>query len=313
MYISTEKRDTNTVLNELEHSPHRFEFFQAIRLLEKKYSQDLNEFFRKVLRFYIKTSLAFPEFSLEKIDIQEKITVFTQLFGLNTTHGPMAVHYLETFLTDASLNETGLLDFINIFNHRILALFYQCWKKYRIYLDTQHRKILSAFTPQATDSYLYYAGIWAQHTRSAEGLAVIVGDYFRVPVEIVQHIGKWLIIPAKDRSCLGSLKGQYHALGQTTLLGRSIWDNLSHIKLILKIDRYDYFQTFFPEQSSFNVLCERVRSYIQLHYTFDVELQLVSSQVPICQLNQRHRLGWDSWLLSSGERMSVGTVVLKNL
>ena len=315
MRMSSKEWRTSAVLRRLEHAPQQFEFFQAIRLLEAKYSRDLNYLLNKVLRFYVKTSLAFPQASLEKIDFQEKITVFTQLYGLNTTNGPMAIHYLETLMMNESLKETALLDFINMFNHRILALFYQCWKKYRIYLDIQHQKILAAFTHRDSDAYLHYAGVWAQHTQSAEGLAVIIGDFFRLPVEVIQHVGRWLSIPKQERSCLGAVKGQYHALGQTTLLGQAVWDVLSQVKLILNIDEYSYFRDFLPRQRLFKVLCQRVRDYMQMQYCFEIELHLVPNEVPVCQLRRedQYRLGWDSWLASAGTRTLSGCVRLQDL
>ena len=57
------------------------------------------------------------------------------------------------------------------------------------------------------EALLFYAGLLAQHPRSASALAGLLQDYFGVPVAVTQFIGQWLPLapeqPLPPRSASG--------------------------------------------------------------------------------------------------------------
>ena len=53
------------------------------------------------------------------------------------------------------------------------------------------------------EALLFYAGLLAQHPRSASALEGLLQDYFGVPVQVTQFIGQWLPLSEANRSRLG--------------------------------------------------------------------------------------------------------------
>src|SRR5204863_7315346 len=101
-----------------------------------------------------------------------------------------------------------LASFLDIFNHRMVSLFYQAWEKYRFTIAYERGErdrfshhlldLIGLGTPglherQAVpdDSLLFYSGLLSLHPRSATALRQILIDYFAVPVQIEQFVGCW--------------------------------------------------------------------------------------------------------------------------
>ena len=95
------------------------------------------------LRFRPDLSLAHPSSdvsSVERItgpDGEDRLLVETTFLGLYGTMSPLPSSYAEDVLHDHS-EESLVRGFLDIFHHRLIALFYRCWKKYRHHV--QYRK-----------------------------------------------------------------------------------------------------------------------------------------------------------------------------
>lgn len=134
----------------LRDEGYRFEFFQAVRLLEKLLPdrKPLGRDFaprQEVARLRCHSSLQFPASELNDVRFDEDRPpqVFVRFFGMTGLLGALPQHYTEIILERQNRKDTTLRDFLDLFNHRLLSLFYRAWEKYRFWIQgerTIHRE-----------------------------------------------------------------------------------------------------------------------------------------------------------------------------
>lgn len=166
--MSTPKRRRHSgVIHQLLDEPYRFEFFQAVRLLERWYAQNnpamrTGDIVPLRLRFRNGLNLSFPpsEIALltgvdkegarlripddlsishddallsSHIDLLEKIEITPAFFGLLGSQGVLPLIYTETIAGREYVErDFAAREFLDIFTIRATALFYSAWKKYRL-------------------------------------------------------------------------------------------------------------------------------------------------------------------------------------
>lgn len=87
---------------------------------------------------------------------------------------------------------------------------------------------------------LHFAGLLANQTRHAEGLAAILSAFFRMKVRIESFVGTWLPIPPGDHTRLGR-SPRTAALGRTALLGGRVWSRQHRFRIVFgPLDLADY-------------------------------------------------------------------------
>jgi type VI secretion system protein ImpH len=241
------------------------------------------------------------------------------LFGLA---GVLPHHYTELLLERVRQKDFALRDFLDLFNHRMISLFYRAWEKYRFPIAYERsrssggndydRFSLSLFNligmgtdglrgklKSGDEALLYYSGLIAQQPRSASALQAILSDYFHVPVIVRQFIGAWLRVDDHNRTRLGRGDSN-NELGTTTMLGSKCWDQQAGFTLVVGPLRFQQFREFLPCADGFSSLVELTRFFVGLTLDFDVQLVLQAAEVPGCRLAgpgpEALRLGWSSWL-----------------
>ena len=104
--------------------------------------------------------------------------------------------------------------FFDLFHHRMLMLFYRVWasgrptvshdrpatNRFQLYIGALAGMGLAALRerddfPDAAK--LFFAGRLAAHTRNAEGLEAIIGEFFAMPARIECFVGDWLELPVE--------------------------------------------------------------------------------------------------------------------
>src|SRR5947209_644748 len=121
----------------LEQEPFAFDFFQAVRLLQR-FSPEremVGKFVHpntEVVKFRANPSMTFPASEIQAIDFAEnepaRLTV--NFMGLTGPLGVMPLCYTEFVINRLQNRDSALRDFLDLFNHRIISLFYQAWEKY---------------------------------------------------------------------------------------------------------------------------------------------------------------------------------------
>jgi type VI secretion system protein ImpH len=339
-------RKSHAVSAALLREPHRFDFFQAVRLLERAareralldprrpwrpLGQDWPE--REAVRFRALPSLSFPAGAIREIwpprangpdGLPELLVTF---FGLTGPSGVLPQHYTALLIDRVRKKDLALRDFLDLFHHRLLSLFYRAWLKYRLPFAYEQFRLdpgsedtdpctgalyclVGLGTPglrgrRAVDdeTFLYYGGHFAHQPRCADSLERLLADYFNLPVRLEQFHGQWLYLGEADRSQFpgpGCPAGRNHEVGVSLVVGRRVWDVQSKFRLRLGPLTYEQFRGFLPDGRAFRRLCQLTRSYVGLEFDYDVQPVLKREEVPRCRLvirgPERRRLGWDTWV-----------------
>jgi type VI secretion system protein ImpH len=325
---------------ELFDEPYRFDFFQAVRLIEKIYP-DRKPVGRgavpedEILRFRSNISLKFPPSqihdiieSFDELNDTEKTEMFINFMGMIGVSGILPVHYTELAMDRMRYGDNTLAAFFDIFTHRIVSLFYRAWEKYRFPIAYERgndafTEYLFDFVGLGTDglqgrmslddeTLLPYSGLIMQKPHSATSLAQIISDYFKINAKVRQFYGQWIDL---DKESITKLSQANSSLGIDAIIGTRIWDQQSKFRLVLGALTYQQFRSFLPNGTAHKPFRSIVRFMVGLEFDFDVQLILQAKQVPSTILTTRAKrrpmLGWTSWLKSKPFSNDDDQVVLK--
>ncbi len=157
--------DWNRVLwNRLQNEPYDFEFFQAVRLLGL-ISPDIPAVgYAKsprleTLRFRANLSLSFPPSAIINFEAEEKppdeapsgaSIMEVSFMGLYGPSGVLPVHYTEQLIelvrAGKGSQPNALRAWYDLFNHRLISLFYRSWEKYRFALQYERNQMQSIYS-----------------------------------------------------------------------------------------------------------------------------------------------------------------------
>ena len=122
-------------LNRLLEEPGRFGFFQAVRLLYGANGFDGRGTGARPgpLRFTTPASLAFPPSELHSIAQADAATrVCVNFMGLTGPSGVLPRTYTELLIARKQVQrDQTAQDFLDLFNHRLVSLFWLAWAKHR--------------------------------------------------------------------------------------------------------------------------------------------------------------------------------------
>jgi type VI secretion system protein ImpH len=333
---TTSGQSNPSVIAALRATPERFEFVQALRLLERAakaqcdsplgsaavgFNHDpRNEF----VRLRAAMDLAFPAAEIDSLrDDGARPELGVTFLGLNGVSGVLPAHYSQLVLRAHRSRNTALRDFLDMFNHRALSFFARALQKYRLPLayerasDREPDAISGALFALigmrepalrqrqaiADDVLVFYSGHFAHRPRTANALAGLLTDHFGVPIEIAQFQGRWLHLPLCEQTRLGGNtenSGSYVQLGVTALVGSRTWDVQGSFRVRIGPLNYAEFQSFMPGRPQLAKLQALTRSYVGPTLRFDVQLTLQGIEVPRLALCADEKvgakLGANAWL-----------------
>lgn len=314
------------VSTSLFNTPFDFEFFQAVRLLHVILNDRvgvgrISQPDEEPVRFKVRQSLEFQPSSIHSLSAETDPPQMTVAFlGLTGVQGVMPHHYTEYILARAEAGDFAMADFLDLFNHRILSLFYRAWEKHRlpvrfelaaskgeedhfthylfdwIGMGTERLRNRLAFPDQAL---LRYAGLLGQKPACAMALGAILHDFFGVPVEIEEYTGAWYAL-AEDDQCNLNQPDLRNGLGAGAIAGDAVWDPQARFRIRLGPLRLAQFAAFLPDGDAIEKLRDLVRFYVGPILQFEVQLLLAAEEVPwSCPGDETAagpRLGWCGWL-----------------
>ena len=309
----------------LREEPHSFSFFQAVRLLERLLPDraQVGQFEdpgREVARFGAATSLAFPASEIQELEVLEDApsTMRVNFFGLTGPQGVLPHAY--TLLVQDRLRERdgALRDFLDLFHHRMISLFYQAWRKHQFTVareDATHDRLsehlldlIGLGTQSARDrlalpdeALIYRAGLLAPQTRGAASLQQLIEDFFEVPAAVEQFAGGWYGVAMEDRCAVGGAESAGNRLGGA-VVGDEIRDTQARVRIRLGPLPRERYDEFLPGGTGHRELGSLVRFYSHDQFEFELQLILAAHDVPGVRLGEPAadtRLGWSTWICST--------------
>jgi type VI secretion system protein ImpH len=318
-----EKAKAPKMLDALQEEPFDFNFFQAVRLLsyllpDRKPVGRFSDPGTETVRFGAATDLGFPPSQIASLELPENAQpkMEVNFMGITGPHGVLPLYYSALIRERIRAGDNSLRAFLNIFNHRAISLFYRAWEKHHFTVGYERREedpvsphlmdLVGLGTPGlasrqaiSDEALLFRCGLLGIHARSASGLRSLLIDYFDVPVEIEQFIGRWHSID-KDTQCFFSDTGSdSERLGFGTVIGDEIWDQQSGLRIRLGPLTLNQYLEFLPDGPAHQPLRALIRFFAGNELDCEVQLVLKKDEVPRCELGDNSpaapRLGWLTW------------------
>jgi type VI secretion system protein ImpH len=320
-----------TLASRLAQDSARFDLLQALRVIESAYPDRprLGRSLRPgddVVRLAQEPRFGFVAAELGKYRpaaAGEPGRLIVNVAGLFGPNSPMPLYFTE-YAHNRMLHagDPTLVRFLDIFNHRLLSVFYRAWANtqpvigldrgqagaggyvgYVGYVSSLCGLVCpsSAGAGAAADlEKLQFSSLLASRTRPASGLGLLLSQYFGVPVAIQQFVGQWLRLARPDRTALQG-HGQ-RRLGEGLVLGSRVWDRQNKFRVVIGPVGARDMRRLLPGTSTHRRLLEWVDLYTGGLLEWDVELRVKPEEAPCLRLDGSARLSRTGWL---GRRRST--------
>jgi len=322
---SSQRASTTSVVKRLFKQSYDFSFLQAVRLFQKLVPNGDNigvtlDPSEDPIIFSSRYTYSLPSSDIYRIHVENNKPVMeVNFWNLAGPHGPLPNPLSEKVVERIREGDFALKDFIDIFNHRLLSVYYCVAQKYsfvlspKSFMQTEAGHMLCAvagvnpfqekYLTLATSALAQYAGLLWQRPRSAAGLEQILSDYFQVPIYVEQFVGAWADINRRQRSFIGKRRGRNQRLGHTTFLGKRFWQGGHHFIVHVGPLTLQQFHQFIPTGTAYKEMCDMIKLFAPVELTFQLRMSLKEGESLIGASfdnpSKENRLGWTAVLNQS--------------
>jgi type VI secretion system protein ImpH len=325
--MAPEERKPNSPLEDrLFKEFYRFSFFKAVHLFEtllpdrKAVGHALNPA-EEPLRFSVSPGLAFPPSDISSLTRGEQggpAKLGVAFMGLIGPSGVLPYWYNELAIARAREKDFSLADFLDIFHHRLISLFYLAWKRYRFpenYLPGAGDRLshcllsliglgtagLSGRIRQPEESLIFYSGLLSRQVPSGAAVEATVAYFSGARAQVDQFIERVIALDPEDQTRVGFANSE---LGVSAVCGGYVKENQTRFRVNLGPMGFGQFAHFLPSGSELSRIFWLVRYMVGMEYEFEIRLYLKREEVPLCTVGlgglASPRLGWTTWLKTPG-------------
>jgi type VI secretion system protein ImpH len=247
--------------------------------------------------------------------------VQTTFFGLHGADSPLPSHYLDRLAYEQGQGAGIRPAFFDFFNHRLLTLLHQAWRKYRYYVrfrqgarDRFSRYVfaliglndadLRSATPLPWSRLFSYAGVIASRSRSPTIVAGIIAHCFDLRTVCVREFEpRYVQVPNGQRLSLGKCNGE---LGENFVIGARVRTRHSKFTIVISDLDQPRFRQFLPNGEEHARLRKLIDFLLRDPAAYDLELGLRRDEVPPFNLSSTSgsHLGWTSFVGHEARRPS---------
>jgi len=325
--MATKKRQPDSPLTyRLFHEFYRFSFYRAVTIWEKlnatgKSLGDTLDPKEESIRFSVKPGLSFPPSDISNLqqgDTQAKAKMEVRFLGLIGPSGVLPHWFNDLATARMQAKDFALVDFLDIFHHRLITLFYLTWKRYNFAVnyvsgakDSLSWYLLSLIglgtegmrgrigLPE--ESLLFCSGLLSRQVPSASAVAAAVKYMAGADAEVHQFIERMISLEPADCTQLGAANA---SLGMSTICGSYVRECQAKFRIHLGPIGYRHFARFLPGGDLLKPIFSLVRYMVGIEYEFEICIFLKAQEVPGCTLGAAKadspRLGWSTWMLGRG-------------
>lgn len=325
----TKWEQTDYLAKSLMDNPAKWGFFQAVRMLDcLSYSKDAkikrtgasDTLKDEGIRFKQKPSLGFHEAEIAKYkpaDSQQDLpaTVYSNFLGLWGANAPLPLVFTEyAFERAKHHDDNSMINFMDIFHHRILALFYRAWSQNQPIItadreDDDFKRYLASMigagvfldkkssSPVSLNAKVYNAGHLLSYTPNISNISSILSGHFKTKADIKPFMAKSIRIDKKERFYIGKDK-KNGSLGKNIIIGKHFNSCMQKFRVILGPMSFGKYKKLLPGTNGYKQLINWVKYYTAGRYNFDIQLIPNKHEIPMVLLSRTARLGHTCWLRS---------------
>lgn len=304
------------------------DFYQMVFAIEHQLSSEQKRWYGigrdsfpadELIRFKAEQGLGFPGGAVKqtvqrdhpKLDVAA-FDIFVSFLGLTGPSGTLPMHYSELVLERIKRKDPTMRDFFDLFNHRLIALFYRAWEKYRFscqYQSTTDNSdtfsyVLKMLAGQRDELSLFYAGFFARPIRSAQLISSQLSHLLNANVEITPLKGRWIYLNKDEQSQLPNRQqplGQFAQLGYSCMLGSRVWDINSTILINISAQP-NIIRSLLPGKSAYLKMQQLINTYLDPAIQTRVCLTARNADFPGICLQGKSRLGMSGVLTAADSR-----------
>lgn len=248
--------------------------------------------------------------------------VDVEVLGLLGPEGAMPLHITRWVMsrmserwfvsagTDAA-SDTTFLDFCNLLQHRMMALYWRAWADARPEVQVEHgqsgrvRAMVEALAGVALPGTkpkgapdvqarlkMRHATSLGRQVYSVERLTAYLRDVLEAPITLVEFVGTWTQIPPRLQSRLGQGFAQ---LGRSAVVGGRSFQRQALVELRVGPLSLSRFSDFLADPALMGRLRHAIRHAMGREMEFNLRLVLARDEIPDARLGQS-RIGRTTWL-----------------
>jgi type VI secretion system protein ImpH len=304
-------------LEEASAEPWRFDFFAAMRLLERTHGQQPRIGDSAALREeYVALGqdpyLEFPASNLTAVERlpSGRLRVLVRFLGLLGPQGALPLSTTEEAYQWNLMRDDAFPRFLDLFNHRFLQLFFRTWADARPIAQHDRPRedrfvayigstiglgsgIFHNLDSVPDPAKLAFAGLIGAQARGASRLRGLIGGMFDVDVEIDEFVGSYLEFEPDQRTRLGEKNS---GLGTDMLMGASVFSIEDKFRVRVYVEDMAQYVAFLPTGNFSEPLADLVFFYIGDQLNWEVELAIPTGKVEPVRLSKFGQLGWTTWM-----------------
>lgn len=276
---------------------------------------------QELIKFTATQKFGYPGNAITKLeesgfeDGMHKVNMQVSFMGLTGCAGALPQFYSELVMQRLRYKDTTMRDFYDMFNHRLISLYYRAWKKYKPSLNhvndekkkDPYTQIIGLLSGGFSEHQLHFSGLYRRKIRNVADLTNILSSYLGCEVSIEQMVGQWHELKEQELTRLASqalYEGQYARLGVDTMIGSKVWDISSNINVNIKTNDPEKAKSLLPNGSLFKLAKKITKDYVgnAIHFCLIIESDFQSLG---CTSLSRSgcRLGADSFLSIHNDKL----------
>ena len=308
------------VISELVKEPKKFDFVQALHLLElinatsnrssaiKIVRHPSNHNQKIQARFVSDYRMNFPVAAITKAESLDDNTVQFTVSGFGYVGAVGVLPYSYSYLVNLTQSNKnyGLKAFLDILQNRSVELFFQAGSKYRISISydrgrfgdiDKFKKTLESLIGFSfknlrnklsipDENLLYYTGFFSSSQKTIFALEAILSNELGLKIHIIPFSGRWIKLDIDDQTSISNTNGSgnYNSLSIDAVLGERVWSAQNFFRILVGPISKERIYPLLPNGPDNIKIKDIVQTYCGKEYEYEVQLLIEAKSVPIARL-----------------------------